>query len=98
MAIKINVTPQELSDVSKALGSLSEQFLSEVTKMYDSLENLNTNWKGMGSTQYYTSIMNRKPDIEALGKIIGQYSNFINKAAILYDATDNDVASSATNL
>lgn len=98
MAIKIKAVTDELTSISGVLGMLSQQFLDEVKKMYDSLESLNANWKGKGSDQYYVSINNRKPDVEALGKIIGQYSDFINKAARIYETTDNDIASSATKL
>ncbi|MDD3187346.1 MAG: WXG100 family type VII secretion target [Bacilli bacterium] len=95
MATNFNVTPQELLETSKVLGTISADFLSEVKSMYNSLDDLISKWQGSGASQYYQGLLNRKGDVETLGVVIGQYSTFTGKAAVAYSTTDDDIASAA---
>lgn len=96
MPANFNVTTQDLIAISKTLDEISKNYLNEVNAMYNSLEDLMQKWQGAGSAQYYNSIINRKPDVVAIGTVIGQYSSFTNRAAISYDTTDNNVAAQAS--
>lgn len=95
--MNFGVTTEELKATSQVLGSVSTDFLSEVKKMYNSLDDLIAKWKGKGAEQYYKGILRHKSDLEALGLVIEQYSTFLNKAAVSYDTTDSDIASSANS-
>ncbi len=98
MAMNFNVTPEELNQASVSLEQVSRDFLSEVKSMYSTLEDLRTKWEGAGSSSYYGTIENYRNDIEALGKLIMQYSEFLNKAAVTYNDTDSTIAQSAGRL
>ena len=98
MALNLNVTPDELRRASKTEIRIMTDYLAEVKSMYQKLDELSTNWLGAGSSQYYTSIMNRKPEVEELGRVMGQYGIFFDKTAIAYENTDNNIASAATKL
>ena len=98
MALNLNVTPDELRRASKTEARIMTDYLAEVKAMYQKLDELSTNWQGSGSSQYYTSILNRKPEVEELGNVMGQYATFFNKTAVLYENTDNNIASAATKL
>lgn len=96
--MNFGVTPEELNIISKSLVGISEEFLIEVSNMYNTLNELNSKWQGQGSEQYYQIINSKRSDVEAIGKIIGQYGLFLNKAAIAYSETDSDIASSAQRM
>lgn len=95
MGANFNVTPAELVEGSKALGTISTDFLKEVDVLFNSLEDLMTKWQGAGSNEYYQGALNYKGDIQEIGKVIGQYDNFLLRAATTYDGTDSDVAGAA---
>lgn len=98
MAMNFGVTPEQIQEISKLLENISGDFLKEVNTMYNTLDDLNSKWEGAGSSGYYNIINSHKAEIQAISSVIGQYSEFLNKAAVIYSRTDNDVASSAGRL
>lgn len=96
MQANFNVTPAELIEISNKLETVGSDFLMQVKNMYNSLDDLISKWQGQGADEYYKSILNRKADVEALGKVIMQYSSFLTTAGQTYRSTDADIASSAT--
>jgi len=96
MQANFNVTPTELIEISNKLETVGSDFLMQVKNMYTSLDDLMAKWQGQGAGEYYKSILNRKADVEALGKVIRQYSVFLANAGSTYRSTDADIASSAT--
>lgn len=98
MATKFDVTPAELISDSQKLNTISNDFLKEVDKMYNALEELMTRWHGAGSSEYCQGALNYKADIQELGKVIGQYDSFLLKASNAYSGTDNSVAGAAGSM
>jgi len=96
MQANFNVTPTELIEISNRLDTVSSDFLMQVKNMYNSLDDLMAKWQGQGAGEYYKSILNRKADVEALGKVIAQYGVFLANAGTIYNNTDADIASSAS--
>lgn len=96
--MNFNVTAEELINISKSLENTSSSFLNEVKAMYTTLDDLNSKWEGAGSSGYYNIINSYKDDVNSLGVVINQYAVFLNKAAITYTQTDNDIASQASRL
>lgn len=96
--MNFGVTPEQLIEISKHLGNVSNEFLNEVAKMYNTLDDLNAKWEGTGSSGYYNAINSHKEDVKAIGTVIGQYSEFLGKASNTYNATDSEVAGNASRL
>ena len=92
MGVNYGVTPAEVTQIASNLSTIYGEYMSEVKKIYESYDFLNSNWKGLGATTHYQDANNLRPSIEELGKIIGQYSNFSGTSAKIYDETDKGIA------
>ena len=55
----------------------ASEYQNEVSKVYESVDNLSASWQGADNQEYVNKVNEYKESIEALGKAIGNYGQFL---------------------
>lgn len=89
-------------DMVKQMGlNVQEQaaeYGKEVANIYSEIDDLKNNWQGADSEKYAEQVYSYKESIEALGKVIEQYGQFLLNTAQTYSKLQEDIASNAGRL
>ena len=87
---------------TKSLGNeminQAESYNSEITKLYNNIEELKSGWTGEDNQSYVAQVESYRETLTSLGEIINQYGTFLIKAAASFEKTRSDIASAAKNL
>ena len=74
------------------------EYKNEVANIYSEIDDLKNNWQGTDSDKYTSQVYSYKESIEALGKVIEQYGEFLLNTAQTYTQLRDDIASNAGRL
>lgn len=74
------------------------EYQSEVNTIYREVENLGANWQGADNQEYVNKVNEYKEAIEALGKAIGNYGQFLVDTAANIERVQEEVRNSAGRL
>jgi len=94
----LKATPEEIRTAGKNLVGNAESYLGSVKSLYETVDNLQTNWKGADNLQFASTVNGYKENINALGQVIGNYGVFLQETANSLEKLQADIASQASNL
>lgn len=94
----ITVDLSALSSVGKNVQAKASEYLGEVNKIYQNVENLRNAWKGTDNQAYIDKVLTYKDDIENLGKVVNSYGLFCAETAANLERVQSEIASAAGKL
>ena len=81
MALDFSINFQSLRALSGEVKKKSEDYSQEIKKIYDTIDKLSANWVGEDYKALANKVLEYKPTMETLGRIIDNYGVFLNSAA-----------------
>lgn len=94
----LKATPEEIRTAGKNLVGNAESYLGSVKSLYETVDNLQTNWKGADNIQFATTVNGYKENITALGQVIGNYGVFLQETANSLEKLQAEITEQASNL
>jgi len=94
----LKATPEEIRTAGKNLVGNAESYLGSVKSLYETVDNLQANWKGSDNQQFATTVNGYKENIMALGQVIGNYGVFLQETANSLEKLQAEIAQQASNL
>lgn len=94
----LKATPEELRTAGKKLVSNAESYLGSVKRIYEAVDNLRANWQGTDNQSFVATVYSYKENIDALGKVIGNYGVFLQETGNSLEKLQAEIAQQATNL
>jgi WXG100 family type VII secretion target len=94
----LKATPEEIRTAGKNLVGNAESYLGSVKSLYETVDNLQTNWKGADNQQFAATVNGYKENIMALGQVIGNYGVFLQETANSLEKLQAEIAQQASNL
>lgn len=76
----------------------SREYQAEINKVYTNIDNLSANWQGADNQEYINKVNEYREAIEALGKAIGNYGQFLTDTATNIERVQDEIRSSASDL
>lgn len=98
MAKKIKVDPAQLETVAGKILTQAADYEKLYLAVFTEIEGLNAAWKGEDNVAYYNQIKEFKPDLEAMKKIMDEFSGFLTKSATAYKETQGAIKAAAGKL
>ncbi len=94
----LKASPEEIRNAGKKLVGNAETYMTSVKQLYETVDNLKANWEGSDNMQFVSTITGYKPNIEALGRVIGNYGVFLQETANSLEKLQAEIAQQAGNL
>ena len=94
----LKATPEEIRTAGKNLVGNAESYLGSVKSLYETVDNLQANWKGADNQQFAATVNGYKENINALGQVIGNYGVFLQETANSLEKLQAEIAQHASNL
>ena len=94
----LKATPEEIRTAGKNLVGNAESYLGSVKSLYETVDNLQANWKGSDNQQFATTVNGYKENIMALGQVIDNYGVFLQETANSLEKLQAEIAQQASNL
>ena len=94
----LKASPEEIRTAGKNLVGNAESYLGSVKSLYETVDNLQTNWKGADNIQFATTVNGYKENITALGQVIGNYGVFLQETANSLEKLQAEITEQASNL
>lgn len=89
MAVKFDVTPEELINSGNRIIELRNEWANEVNSIYAAVEELNVTFKGEASSKFTERLNGYQNDFQAAGKALDDYTHFLEVYA--HSIHDNEV-------
>lgn len=74
------------------------EYKSEVDAIYREVDNLGASWEGADNQEYVNKVNEYKEAIEALGKAVGNYGQFLVDTAANLERVQEEIRNSAGRL
>lgn len=94
----LKATPEEIRTAGKNLVGNAESYLGSVKSLYETVDNLQANWKGADNQQFAATVNGYKENINALGQVIGNYGVFLQETANSLEKLQAEIAQQASQL
>ncbi|GKX28618.1 hypothetical protein SH1V18_10980 [Vallitalea longa] len=98
MSRSITVTPSTLRTQSGTISKKVDYYEELYAKLISEVDELETQWKGKGNKKFAEQIHDFKPKFDKLAEVLNSYCLFLNKAANIYQETENNVFDNANRL
>lgn len=98
MAMSIHANPESLRKLGNNVLDNAREYDSEVNKIYATVENLRNSWQGSDNQEYVNKVNEYRELIEALGKAIGNYGQFMVDTANNIERVTDDIRAGASNI
>ncbi len=94
----LKASPEEIRAAGKSLVGNAESYLGSVKSLYETVDTLQNNWKGVDNAQFANTVNGYKENINALGQVIGNYGVFLQETANSLEKLQAEIAQQASNL
>ncbi len=89
---------QAINDAANAMKGASEEYLYCVKELYNIVNDTKSVWEGTDNERFVDKVNDHKANIDALGKIISDYSQFLLNSSASVEGTQDEVTSAASRL
>lgn len=89
---RFKVEPQTLRESKTRIEAMKDEYNGEITKLYNEVEGLVTNWKGTSSTTFNTQLLGLREDFNKLGELMMNYATVLENASKTYSQTDDSLS------
>ena len=76
----------------------AEEYLAEIGKIYNYIDDLASRWKGADNQAYAAKTNSYRADMDKLGHVINDFGDFIISAANSYKSTQDSILSGINKL
>lgn len=97
-SFSIKADPTEIRSAGKKVVDGGNSYLDAAKKIFDTVEGLQQNWQGVDNTNFAATVNGYRPDIDALGKAVGNYGVFMQETATSLENLQAGIADAATRL
>lgn len=94
----LKASPEEIRTAGQRLVSNAETYLGSVKALYEIVDNLNNTWQGSDNKSFVATVNGYKENINALGKVIGNYGEFLQHTANSLEKLQSEIAQQASSL
>ncbi len=94
----LSVNMETVKQLGLNVQEQASEYNSEIANIYSIVDDVKNNWQGADSIKYTSQVEGYKENMEALGKVIEQYGQFLLNAAQTYTQLQDDIASNASKL
>lgn len=94
----LKASPEAIASTGKGLVNNAESYLAEVKVLYDTVDNLTSSWQGSDNVSFANTVNGYRENIEALGKVVGNYGVFLQETANKLAELQSEIANSAASL
>ena len=94
----LKASPEEIRTAGRNLVASAETYLGSVKALYETVDNLQANWKGSDNQKFANTVNGYKENITALGQVIGNYGVFLQETATNLEKLQAEIAQQASNL
>lgn len=98
MAMSMHANPEALRNLGQNILSDASSYKAEVDKIYATVDNLSTSWKGPDNQEFVNKVNEYKDVIGDLGKMINNYGQFLVDTGNNIERITNEIKSSASNI
>lgn len=91
----LKASPEQIRTAGKSLISNAESYLASVKSLYETVDNLKANWQGVDNQNFAATVYGYKENIDALGKVIGNYGVFLQETGNNLEKLQADIAQQA---
>lgn len=88
----------DLAQAGKTITTLGEEYKSNVTNIFNEIDNLSGKWSGGASETYINTFNSYKMDLNNLGVTIEKMGQALTSAAVAFDQNESDLSSQAGQL
>ncbi len=92
--MNIDIDTSAVRQNASKISTESQDYQNHVKTVYSKINELPGGWVGEDASAYIAKVESCKADIEALGQVIQEYSEYLNKVANNYDEYVASVKSS----
>lgn len=94
----IRASYAEMKNDAHEITNASEGYTQNVEKVYQEVDRLAENWKGVDNQQYVSKVNSYKEDMLSLGIAVDGYAKFLTRSANMLNDTQDSVADMAGRL
>lgn len=87
-----------MKSVGNSTKANAEEYLSEISKIYNHIDDLASRWKGADNQAYVSKTNEYRADMDKLGHVMDDFGNFIIGAANSYQETQDSIMSDINSL
>ena len=96
--MQLKATPDQLREDGKKMVSNAEAYLAAVKELYAAVDGLKATWQGSDNQQFAATVGSYKENIDALGKVMGNYGVFLQETGNSLEKLQADIANQASAL
>lgn len=96
--MNLSVNMETVKQLGLNVQSQASEYNTEVASIYAIVDDIKNNWQGADSVKYTSQVESYKGNMEALGKVIEQYGQFLLNASETYTKLQEDITSNAGKL
>lgn len=94
----IRVEPAKLKSAAAQIDTEAAEYKRLYEQLYTEVDAMKTAWNDASNIAFTTQVEGFKEDLEAMYKLMTQYSEFLVNAANNYEATQNEIIDNAKRL
>lgn len=98
MGTKIMVNPASLKSASQKIDQQATDYETIYKKLFDEVDGMAVAWKGADNMAFVNQIKGFMDDFQSMTTLMRQYSEFLNRSASTYTATQDDIIAKAKQL
>ena len=96
--MNLSVNMETVRSLGKTVGEQAAEYNTEITNIYSVVDDIKSVWQGSDSASYTSQVEGYRASMEALGKVIEQYGQFLLNTADTYQKLQEDITSNAGKL
>ena len=96
--MNLSVNMETVRQLGKTVGDQAAEYNTEIANIYSVIDDVKSAWQGTDSTTYTSQVEGYRASMEALGKVIEQYGQFLLNTADTYQKLQDDIMSNAGKL
>ncbi|WP_432627718.1 WXG100 family type VII secretion target [Brotaphodocola sp.] len=85
----ISVTSSQIRKTKETLQSYNQSFKSQVTRLDESEQKLNTMWEGQANEQFHSAFSSDKSYMDGFYNLINQFCEALEQIATEYDKAES---------
>lgn len=99
MAMNISGDHNQMRKVGNQLNDEQyKEYMDLVKRIYDEVDSLNSKWGGIDKTSFMSTLLNKRPAMDELGKCIQGYGNFLIASSNYLRKAQEEIADASANL
>ncbi len=96
--MNLSVNMETVRQMGKTVMDQSAEYNSEIANIYSVIDTVKEVWQGTDSSSYTSQVEGYRQNMEALGKVIEQYAQFLLNTADTYQKLQDDITANAGKL